>query len=613
MPFNFGHIRLSNIIKMEFTFLRAFSGETDEENKFCIHRAVLLEKVFSPNTSVDSNKSRMKRTRKNLLPLQRLKEKIPENDPETLAKYAKRNIKIFFKKSRYELVFETKTNFQSSLNLLCKKPNEPLNCHKLLFKLTSISNFQKSKMREVPLQQFFTENGIVWDTSFFDIARENELAALKPNFGLSFFVSEGKHIESRQIYRSMNETFKIIISKESAENSKISLEEKVFICKSYLQTFYCKASLGCGYSSRNKAQVTRHEKTCSSETKFKYVQKRYPQEDSTVEELKKLGININYHYLTWDIETLANGDNFSFGKSVCLGEHRVVSIGLFGQDLKKIFLGENCVSDFLRAIEEYQCEKFNNLPKNTKKYMETLAENLEKKDLAPHLKTRYSRHFQYLKNMTNLYLLGFNSSRFDLPAIISKIFDDIEPNEVKIIKNGNNFISLTFRNLTFLDVRLYISGGSLDKFGKTFQAKTQKLVFPYEHFQNIDQINATKKFPPIKYFKSSLNEFHLTKNDLHQIAKKFKTLEDFKQFFGCDSKNDFHVDPLIYFKCKKMFDEKISSGEWNSFADYLAFYNLSDCEVLYEGFQNYSSLFRKTFNFEVLSKITLPSISEGKT
>ena len=61
-----------------------------------------------------------------------------------------------------------------------------------------------------------------------------------------------------------------------------------------------------------------------------------------------------------------------------------------------------------------------------------------------------------------------------------------------------------------------------------------------------------------------------------------------------------------------MFDEKISSGEWNSFADYLAFYNLSDCIVLYEGFQNYCSLFRETFDFEVLSKITLPSISEGK-
>ena len=76
-------------------------------------------------------------------------------------------------------------------------------------------------------------------------------------------------------FDEMNETYKIIISRQSANNFKIPLEEKIFVCKSYLQTFYCKVSLGCGYSSRNKGKLTRHEKTCSSETKFKYVQKRY--------------------------------------------------------------------------------------------------------------------------------------------------------------------------------------------------------------------------------------------------------------------------------------------------------------------------------------------------
>ena len=50
---------------------------------------------------------------------------------------------------------------------------------------------------------------------------------------------------------------------------------------------------------------------------------------------------------------------------------------------------------------------------------------------------------------------------------------------------------------------------SLDKYLKTWTSQFSKLVYPYEHFESIEQIREQKNFPSHAEFKSSLKGCHL--------------------------------------------------------------------------------------------------------
>ena len=89
---------------MEYTNLNAFRGEEDPENKFCLHRAILLFKGYSQNSSIDANKGRLKRIRQNLYALERLKQKFPEPDIARLARSAKVNFRFYKKGVKFDLI-----------------------------------------------------------------------------------------------------------------------------------------------------------------------------------------------------------------------------------------------------------------------------------------------------------------------------------------------------------------------------------------------------------------------------------------------------------------------------------------------------------------------------
>ena len=89
---------------------------------------------------------------------------------------------------------------------------------------------------------------------------------------------------------------------------------------------------------------------------------------------------------------------------------------------------------------------------------------------------------------------------------------------------------------------------SLDKYLKTWTSQFSKLVYPYEHFESIEEIREQKTFPSHSEFKSSL-------------------------------KGD--VDFETYTECKNEYERRISlpnddENKWYSFEDYLRYYNLSD-------------------------------------
>ena len=79
---------------------------------------------------------------------------------------------------------------------------------------------------------------------------------------------------------------------------------------------------------------------------------------------------------------------------------------------KSLELKFDALSESLCCQDQVSLSKSN----KTKEYMESLRLKLEIKNLAPSLKTKYRRHLNYLTNMCRLFLIGYNSSRYDLPS-----------------------------------------------------------------------------------------------------------------------------------------------------------------------------------------------------
>ena len=273
----------------------------------------------------------------------------------------------------------------------------------------------------------------------------------------------------------------------------------------------------------------------------------------------------------------------------------------------------NAVENFLEYVEDLQDNFFQEMPDNVKNYMENLQINLQIKNLLPSLKTRYQRHLRTLRNMCNLYLIGYNSGGYDLPAIITEILEVVDPSDISVIKQGSCIFSLNYNNIQFLDACKFTSGGSLAKFCATFGSPTSKGLFPYEYFNDISELKNCQEWPPMKAFKSSLGDEKFEKSEISEVRTYFSNDQEFFDFFGIKSVEEICVSPKQYFDAKVEFNFSIFSGKYNSFLDHLVEYNIKDVKMLYEAFNNYIELFRSTFGCQVLTRVSLPGLAEGKS
>ena len=72
----------------------------------------------------------------------------------------------------------------------------------------------------------------------------------------------------------------------------------------------------------------------------------------------------------------------------------------------------------------------------------------------------------------------------------------------------------------------------------------------------------------------------------------------------------FNISLVDFIDQKEKYDEKISTGEYHNFLDYLIEYNLLDCEILSKSMQKFIETFEKCFQVSLLDKLSLPGISE---
>ena len=214
-------------------------------------------------------------------------------------------------------------------------------------------------------------------------------------------------------------------------------------------------------------------------------------------------------------------------------------------------------------------------------------------------------------------LIAHNGSRFDLPALQRELFRFVEPEQVKAIRKGCSFISLTIENiLCFIDSMNFVPGMSLSKFSKTFNVEEQKGVWPYEYFSSLQDIMDCKEYPPIEAFYSSLMrkiDSNQIEQEWNELKTRFSTPDEMNDFFGIDMfcSQKVCVSPKDYFFAKTEYNEKRANGEYESMLCVLKFYNLSDCRILFEAMKNFIKMVKVAFGADVLSKMTLPALAEG--
>ena len=63
-------------------------------------------------------------------------------------------------------------------------------------------------------------------------------------------------------------------------------------------------------------------------------------------------------------------------------------------------------------------------------------------------------------------------------------------------------MKFSFLDLTFKDARNFYTTGSLDSFGQVFGLDIAKMMFPYDKYENVEQMRADENWPTYAEFRS---------------------------------------------------------------------------------------------------------------
>ena len=103
----------------------------------------------------------------------------------------------------------------------------------------------------------------------------------------------------------------------------------------------------------------------------------------------------------------------------------------------------------------------------------------------------YSLKAAFENYISQLVVLGFNSSKYDIPVLKAHLVKQLDLNGQGsfVVKKGTAYACLAEERLKFLDIAHYLPAGvSLRNFLKTFRIKEQKLYFPYEWLTSYDKL-----------------------------------------------------------------------------------------------------------------------------
>lgn len=663
--------------------LGPWKHDPQKDRQYDLIRGVILfgEYIRIKKNKIKNESKALTAKRNDISVFNKLKTKYPIINVESLNKIAhdfKYKIVIIDKpttRAKPVVVYQTENAHEHTMNVIAKYFNEPNDY--LLTDLTLVTdeadleiqiynNIKKKVKQAYSLVDAinFARNTKYTEDDFRELWGDDKVRFRDEDkfhrmfkFGFNFWYKPARTKQPAvAIYSSWyTDSSHFFLTTEQIDRNYVHMFDyvQVVLDPSYVLRLICsKCEI---YRAKKKSTLIRHEKTCSNETKFEFVQKSFGTQGNIRADLISEGIidpNDDSHrrFVAFDIESVNDtSSGRSVGFSTIIGTQQIISIGYrasFG-DYRGVILredmtrkgGVDLLSVFVDKMKELQRRHYERLPRNIKQAMAEYKLRKRLKCLSVSEKKKICDRFYYLKSITRLKIIGLNSAKYDLPCMMTYLIEAVGAEKVKPIKKGSSYFELKVEMLSFRDCNNYTGPISLANFANIFKLQMVKSIFPYEKFQSIDEMRQQILWPKYSDFYSTLYKKHqifteelgqilTTDSDLHTVADLFKRFdfqpksfpEEYlkKPYLDVLSEEQkmeiydyFNISPLIYLEQEKFYTEAISTGQFKNFVDYLSWYNLLDCDLLMEAMSKFIRLFETFFGATILDRLSLPGVSES--
>ena len=304
---------------------------------------------------------------------------------------------------------------------------------------------------------------------------------------------------------------------------------------------------------------TRHEKVCVKVKKLTLTGGTYFPAKNLREELDDATLPFYPYFIFWDSECMLIKEEISpTDKLTFTQRHVPVSISVcsnvpgFREALCLVEVEVDVLlSRFIEYMEEIRRKAFSLLDDRL----------VNKKDDV--YQKRIDKYCQQIP------VLGFNSSRYDIPVLINKLPYFLNLNENVdhfVIKKTNSFMCIDTPQFKFLDLCNYLAPGcSYSQFLKAYNTEEQKSFFPYDFFDGPEKLYYPR-LPDYECFYSELKKAYVCSIEEYEGLLKVWS----------DQSMEIFQDYLMY------YNNLDTSPAIEAIEKMLDFYSKSDIDIFKE-------------------------------
>jgi len=340
----------------------------------------------------------------------------------------------------------------------------------------------------------------------------------------------------------------------------------------FCQKFQCSY---CTKLFKRKDAWRRHEKTCETKRNLNFVGGFFKPKLTIFQELDNYGVHIPTskrffeHFIVFDLESVLSPAN-EIGTDKLTYTHIHIPISASVCSNLEDFQDPYCIVrenvdalvsemlNYMRIVREniYQA-KIISLSKHFTQldmlimYWENKQGNgefnISQKIMLNQLNSLRNKFERYCSEIP---VLGFNSGRYDINLIKSKIIASLHMEKSKnyfVVKKNNRYCCISNSEFKFLDVTQFLSPDVDYKgFLKAFLSKNavhelRKGFFPYEYFQDISQLEETQLPPLGAAWWSSLKNKSVLDDGEKTIQENYSWLEKVWEEEGMQNFKDFLI------------------------------------------------------------------------
>ena len=304
----------------------------------------------------------------------------------------------------------------------------------------------------------------------------------------------------------------------------------------------------CSKLFKREWNMKKHYVICYNQTKHVFPGGFYSIPVTIFDKLRTLNIdipeNLEYYdkFVVWDMEAvLLKREILTSDKLTWISEHVPVSVSIAsnvaGYESPVCFVNEKSdelinemmtyLSEISASNKDEMFEKYDfilaQIDNLLMKYANIELESnqnkkLQKNKILSHIyKSLCSLKQEFLRYISQVPVIGFNSGRYDInlikKEIMSYITENYQDTDIFTIKKNNSYLSVSVPDLKFIDISNYLAAGSsYSQFLKAYGSTTPKGIFPYEWFDTFEKLNDTS-LPPASDFYSSIKKENPIQNE----------------------------------------------------------------------------------------------------